>query len=505
MCGSAPGRLPNPYPRATTGVSDDVPPGGTCRCDRPTVGPAAREARVELRTDAEGVTADGDEPPPLRRAVILMTASSFLVPAGGLLTQPILAHGLGVSGRGELAAALSPALLAVAVATLGLPDALTYYLAKHPWITRPALLWATVASLVLGCFCVLATFATLPFLSTGDARLGRLILLAVALAVPALVVGVFRGAATGRQMWTAVAVERLVSIVVRVAALVVLVTTGQLTVPAAVLVNSLAPIVAGAVYWRLFLRPPQEGTGEDGRERLDGGTLRLLLSYGNRVWLGSVASMLLSRLAQLLMAPLSSVEDLGLYSVATTVSDLPLIVALAIAGALFGVNSATPDAAQTALTSRLTLLVSALGCIVLGVTVPWWITPLFGPEFRGAVVPTLMLLFSAVLCVPGLMAATGIGAWGRPGLRSLGLAITLVINLAVFVLLVPRFGVLGACWTSIASNVVMTAYMTLVAARVMGLPAGDFLLVRADDVRRAWREGAQLTARILRRPVRTGS
>jgi O-antigen/teichoic acid export membrane protein len=351
-----------------------------------------------------------------------------------------------------------------------------------------------LVSTVVGGVCLLATFLALPFLSAGDPGLGRLLLIGVALAIPALVVGVFRGAATGRQMWGAVAAERYVNIATRIVALGLLLALGRLTVVAALLVTAVAPVVAGIVYWRLFLPPPRsQGVDE---ERLDGSTLRLIVSYGNRVWLGSVASMLLSRLAQLLMVPLSSAEDLGLYSVATAVSDVPLIVALAVAGALFGVNSAARDAAQIALTSRLTLLVSVAGCGVLAVTSPWWIAPLFGPEFRAAVVPTLMLLFSAVLCVPGLMAATGIGAWGRPGLRSLGLVITLAANLGTFVLLVPRTGVIGACWTSIVSNIVMSGYMVVVAARVMRMPIGDFVVIRGADVARAWHEGVRLLSRL---------
>ena len=431
--------------------------------------------------------------PPLRRAVILMTASSFLVPAAGVLTQPILAQALGTTGRGELAAALAPALLAVSVATLGLPDALTYYLAKHPRITRTALLWATVLTAALGGVCLLATVVALPFLSTGDAVLGNLILLATALTVPALIVNVLRGAATGRQMWVAVAHERLVNTVLRVVAFITLLLAGKLTVVAAVLVSCLSPVIAGAVYWRLLLRP----AADPDEKPLPGNALRLLFAYGNRVWLGSVASMLLARIGQILMAPLSSVEDLGLFSVATTVSDLPLVVALAIAGALFGVNSKERDAATMTLTARLTLLVNIVGCAMLGVTAPWWIVPLFGAEFADALVPTLMLLASAVLCVPGLMAATGLGAWGRPGLRSVGLAITLVVNVGVFVLIVPPLGVIGACWTSIISNVVMTGYMVVVAARVMDVSAWDFLFVGRGDVMRAWSECGRLVTRAL--------
>lgn len=431
--------------------------------------------------------------PTFRRAVFLMTVTSFLVPAAGVITAPILARALSTDGRGEMAAALAPAALTLAAATLGLPDALTFYLAKHPGMTRRALAWASVVTVVLGGLCVLITAIALPFLSAGDPGLGHLILLAAAITVPALVIGVFRGAAIGRQMWWTVSIERLINTSLRIIVYLVLWLSGTLDVFTAVLVSVLTPLVSGVVYVRLLARPPQE----DGEPPPDGGSLRPIVSFGTKVWFGSVASMLLSRSSQLLMAPLSSVQDLGLYTVASTISDLPLIVALAIQGALFGVNSKTTDAGQVTSTTRLTVLAGLIGCTVLGLTLPFWIGPLFGPEFAGATVPTLLLLASALLCIPGLMAATGISAWGRPGLRSAGLGITLVANVAVFVFLVPPLGVLGACLTSLASNVVMTTFMVVVASRIMQVPASDFLVIRRADVLRGWHEGNRLRRRVV--------
>jgi O-antigen/teichoic acid export membrane protein len=454
--------------------------------------PGYRAARRHLPPPPMATTS---EAPPFRRAVLLVTVSSFLVPAAGVLTQPILARALGVEGRGELAVALAAPGLALAVATLGLPEALVYYLAKHPRITRPALLMASLVASGLGVVCLAATYLATPFLSANDPYLGSLILLGMALTIPALVVGILRGAASGRQMWGAVAAERLVNTSLRVICLGLLLIVGELTVLTAVLVSCLSPMVAGVVYYPLLKRPPTDHA----EPPLEGGPLRLLLSYGGRVWFGSVASMLLARVGQLLMAPLSSVEDLGLYSVATTISDLPLIVALAIAAALHGVNSKSNDSTQVTTTARVTVLVGFVGCAVLGGTLPLWIRPLFGEEFGAAIVPTLMLLLSALICIPGLMAASGIAAWGRPGRRSIGLGVTLVTNIGVFVILVPAFGVIGACWTSIISNVVLTSFMVVVASRLMNEPVQSFWRVRASDVALAWREGTQLVQRGLGR------
>jgi O-antigen/teichoic acid export membrane protein len=441
------------------------------------------------------VTIESREAPTLRRAVFLMTLTGFMVPAAGVITAPILARALSTDGRGELAAAISPAALVLAAATLGLPDALTYHVAKRPHVLRPALGWSSLITAGLGVVCVLLTWLLLPFLSAGDAGLGRLILLGAVLTVPALVVGVFRGAAIGAQMWLTVSIERLLNSGLRVVCFGALFLTGHLTLFAAVLVNVVLPIVCGVVYLPMLRRRAGAGpvpTAEhQADEQAENRVLAPLVAFGSRIWFGSVASMLLSRASQLLMLPLSSSADLGLYTVASTISDLPLVVALAIQGALFGVNSKSAEVSQITRTSRVTLLAGAIGCAILGGTLPFWIGALFGPEFRPATLPTIMLLVSAVLCIPGLMAATGLSAWDRPGLRSTGLVITLVVNVGAFVVLVPLWGVYGACWTSILSNVVMTGWMVGMASRVLkvrpweliGVSWRDFALLRAEFTR----------------------
>ena len=418
----------------------------------------------------------------------MMTLSSFIVPAGGVLTAPILARALGTVGRGELAAALAPAALILPVATLGLPDALTNLLAKHPRVTRRALGWATLVTTGLGALCLIAALIALPFLSAGNSRLAHLIVFSTAMTIPALVVGPFRGAAVGRQMWGFVAVERVINALLRIIVLGVLWMLGDLTVFIALLVSCVTPLIAALVYWRLLRRPAKD----DAEEPFYGPTLRPLVSFGAKIWFGAVAEMLLGRIGQVLMTPLSSTQDLGLYIVACTISDVLLVVAVSIQGALYGLNSRENDASRVTATSRLTVIVGLAAGVLIGGTLPWWITPVFGAEFDGAVVPTIMLLVSALFCIPGLMAAAGLSAWKRPALRSIGLVLSLVVNISVFVLLVPKLGVIGACWTSVITNVVMTGFLVTVASRIMKVPAVDFLVPKRADFELLWREGGQL-------------
>ncbi len=424
-----------------------------------------------------------------------MTATSFLVPAAGLVTAPILAQGLGAEGRGILAAALAPSALMLNLATLGLPDSLTFHLARWPSLTRRATAWSSAATIVLGIVSIGVTALLLPLLSSDDAELSRLILIASASTVPALVVGVLRGAAVGRQLWKYIAIERVILTLGRVVLFCALFWTGTLTVFSAVVVNIALPIAAGVVYLVVTRRPPLDRD----KPGLESRSMRPVFGYGLRVWWGSVASMTLSRLAPLLMVPLSTAYDLGLYTVATTISDLPLIVALAVQGALFGVGSRDQNASRVTDTARLTTLLAIAGSVAIAVTLPWWLAPLFGSDFAGALGPTILLLASACICVPGLMAAGGLSSFGRPSLRSLGLLVTLVVYLGAFLLLVPHLGVWGAAWTSVIGNVVMSTFMIATASRVMEVPASRFVAITWSDVRRLWDLGMQSTRVVLKR------
>lgn len=444
------------------------------------------------------------EAPSLRRAVGFTTASSILVPAVGLVTAPLLARALSPDGRGELAAALAPSTLMLAAATLGLPEALTFVLAKRPQHTRVSLQLASTLIVLVGFGALAVVWAFLPFLSGGDASLARLILIAAIVTVPALPVDILRGAAAGHQMWGTIALERSTLTLWRLMLLVALFISGELTVLTALLINITAPLVSVATYapfvWRETRnsgrrRPLSREDLDTGKRRL----LRTLLAYGIKVWFGSVATMVVARLSQLFMVPLSSTRELGLYTVANTIADVPLIVAFSVQGAVFGVNSRTQDASQVTATSRTTLLLGATGCGAMAALLPLAIGPLFGSEYNDALTPTLLLIMSAVISIPALMASSGLAAWGRPGLRSIGFTLTLIINLATLIVMVPIYGAVGAALSSLISNVFMNTFMLAAARRVMGGRIRDYWLVQRADVQLITQASREVAGKLLRR------
>ncbi|WP_432572786.1 lipopolysaccharide biosynthesis protein [Kineococcus sp. SYSU DK005] len=431
----------------------------------------------------------------LRRTLILTTAASAVGPLAGLATAPILAHSLGVTGRGQFSAALAPGLIVASLASFGLPDALTYHLARRRSQTlqtlgRSVLLTTAIALPLIALVAVLA-----PVLSQGDEALGRLIIIAAALCLPGVYLGLVRGVAVGQQMWRAITAEKLVVGIGRLILLATLALLGHLTALVAVLVSCLVPVATAGLYWRVFV----PGRDQEPSSVPEEGLFRSLVAFGARAWAGSVAVMVLSKINPVLLTPLASVEQVGLLAVAITIADVPYIFTTSVRDVLFGVGSATADVERLAQVGRLTLLLSLLGSAAVGATLPFWIGPLFGDSFTAAIPTTLILLASQVFSVPGLMLGAAAASLGRPGLRSSAQALALVVNVAGLLAFAGHFGALGAAFASVLDTTAVLLLSSVMVRRIPQVRVRDFVLVRGADVRFLWSHLWDAAGRFRRR------
>lgn len=381
---------------------------------------------------------------------IAVSAIGYIVPLiAALAAQPILAHGLGVSGRGEVAAATAPLQFAVAMLTLGLPESLTYHVARGAAGIARAMRMSLLALAFSGLAgCAIIAALALP-LSAGDHELAQLIIVATSAVVPALLVTALRGVAMGRQAWRLVTYERTGSALLRLAAIGALFASESLTPLTATIAIAVTTFVGGLVYVGTARPSKLDGTPTVSRVNHSG-----LFGYAARVWLGAAAAIVLIRLDQLLMTPLSSVEQLGLYVVAASISEATVVLNAAIRDVLFSVESSSPDMSRTGRVSRIsTLLTFAIGAAVAALC-PWAIPFLFGTDFAGAVPATVILIAGAIVGNPGSVAGAGLNARGRPDLRSYSLLIAGTLNVVAVFLLVPPFGATGAAIAMFLSQLV---------------------------------------------------
>ncbi|MDQ1608845.1 MAG: hypothetical protein QOE16_1577, partial [Microbacteriaceae bacterium] len=176
---------------------------GTHRAFAPTASTGARTLRAAPR--AQGV------PGSLSRSMTIAFVGNAFPPLVALFSGPILAQSLGVDGRGAVAAATAPLALIVTIATFGVPEAVTWAIARSPRLARNAAGRGMLILTIAGLFAVAAVAVAAPWLSGGKFAVQQLIYVAALAIVPNLLIGVLRGVASATHAWRLVALERILA------------------------------------------------------------------------------------------------------------------------------------------------------------------------------------------------------------------------------------------------------------------------------------------------------
>jgi O-antigen/teichoic acid export membrane protein len=213
---------------------------------------------------------------------------------------------------------------------------------------------------------------------------------------------------------------------------------------------------------------------------------RSLLSYGARVYPAGITGYFNYRADTLLIQALiaSSFVELGLYSIAVTMAELIFYIPDAITTIFMPtIAGATADSADAKLgpVSRVTLLVTTV-CAIALIPVAWLGIHLVLPQYTGALPAFLVLLPAVVSLSLGKIMTSYISGRGKPGPVSVGATITLILNLVANVILIPRYGIVGAAAASLISYTAMTAMMVVVACRVSGLSPADLIVPRKAEL-----------------------
>ncbi len=396
----------------------------------------------------------------------------------GAVSSIVTARVLGPAGKGTLAALSFVTLLAIQAASLGLGDAAVVWIGKGRATAQMALSGGIGAVLVSGCIGAVAVLgysvAQLP-LANHWVLLGT-ITACVTVAISAvaqivlLVVYAKRTILGASMLNLAAAAITTIGTVAFCAVIHLNVFGGALGSLGA----GVFSVVAGAFILRragLSLRP-----------RLTRAYLRPALRFGMRTQLANVLAYSSARLDLLIVYALAASSQAGLYSVALTIGTLTGFAAIALSYASFPRMTKMDDREALALTARLTragFVLSILLSLALAAIVWPLITGVLGTAYRGAIVPSLVLLGANVLWGGQWLTSRALAARGNPSVLMWSYALNLVAMLAVDFSIVPSLGALGAAIGSVVAAAVGLA-VSLGAYHKEGLALKEFIPRPAD-------------------------
>jgi O-antigen/teichoic acid export membrane protein len=174
-----------------------------------------------------------------------------------------------------------------------------------------------------------------------------------------------------------------------------------------------------------------------------------------------------------LFLPLS---DVGLYQVAYDLGSAPKFATSAFEpawGPFLYAEIKKPDAPRTiarlATVAFAVFALCAAGVAVLGGEALTILTP-YSPEFRAAAPVIPVVACAYLLHGVFLLTSVGIGVSKRARYYPMITAVVAVVNVGANFLLIPRFGLMGAAWATLASYAVMAALGAVISQRLYAIP-----------------------------------
>lgn len=383
---------------------------------------------------------------------------------GGL----IIARSLGPVGRGNVAVVAVYDEASSTALALGVPAAVGHYAAQPAAQSALAeaesrLIGAALklAALTIPVAVVLAVVVDRWALGELPDSIRRFVMVAI-VSTPVVnsVPGACRMLLVARGHLRRMTIVATIPMLARVSTYGLLLALDRLDVVAAVVVLLLSSWLSSVLAWSLTGVRPKRG-----------GSPRQLINFGVQTIPASLAALTNSRLDQLLMVPLLTQRDLGIYAVAVGVAFVPVNVGSSLALSIY--RHAALDSAQRTETTRRfrqsVYLVTASAAISAVASVGL-LERVYGSDFRESVTPSLLLIAGSALTGIGLVLIQIGNAAGRPRIGSYCSLAALVVSVLGLPIALPLYGVLGAAIVSAAAYTVngVVAYYLVRRAGLVG-------------------------------------
>ena len=414
----------------------------------------------------------GGEHGQFARRVASVFSTQVTMFALAFMTSLIVAYVFGRDGKGTYAAIVTFPSLLSAFAMMGLPSAVNYFAGRGASLDRLIRLSYGLA-LTLGAVTVGLIWFAVPWLqgsflsaTTGYEDMVRLILLTV----PFSFLSAFGGSILyGRQ-----AVRRYNLIQVGMAALtfvwvVVTLLILHLGIRFAVFGSATVSFTTSVLIMRTVhgLERPADSQPV---------SMRKIAGYSARTYPASLAGYFSLRAdtyilqASLATNPNSAKTANGSYSQAVTMAELLFYVPNAVATLFLPrVAGMTVDESSRTVgrVGRLTTLITLCAGLAL-IPAAFGLIYLVLPGFKDCLPAFLVLLPGVLSLSVGKVMTSYIAGRGHPGTIAIGSMISVVLNVALNIVFIPAFGIVGASMASLASYSLQAAIAVWFASRLSG-------------------------------------
>lgn len=254
-------------------------------------------------------------------------------------------------------------------------------------------------------------------------------------------------------------------------------------------------VLAGANLWLLWQVRQVAPYGLRWDPEIGRGTL----SFGLKSYVQTLATHLHYRIDLYLIALFLDPAQVAFYSIAVNMTNPILQIPDAVGTVIFPKLAGSSDAsahARTAVVCRHTLLVTIVAAVVYAGIGSQVLTLFYGDRYAPAIPPMLMMLPGIIMISLYQILTRNFTSRGKQQVNIVASAGALVTNTALNLVLIPRFGIIGAAMSTAVSYSLAAITLLLFFVRESGGSVRDTIVVRGDDLATYVRVFGRATARL---------
>jgi len=414
---------------------------------------------------------------------VILLGSRFISLLISLCSGIIIARVLGPEGKGVLSIAFLVPTLICTFFVFDIGVGIRYYTAKKPDEVRHIVKSFFVSGGVLGITLVLLFYLTLiPFHKLIAQKVPVGILSISILLVPFMITShLFAAVLSGLKRFFTVSVISLADIGTYTL-LILLLSQISLTTKG-VVISKLATSFVMAL---IFVTVMWKGKLITRVATVDGELLKDVVKYGLKSYPGTIAQFLNYRFDFFFVAYFLSFEQVGLYALAVSWSELLFYLPESMATALFPTIASTKSIKDsnelTTIMTKAVMIIMFVGSIFIflfaGTLIPFFYTD----KFLNSIYPLFILLPGVIMLSVWKILLSDLAGRGFPQYKSISSTIGMVSNVALNIVLIPLYGINGASLATTVSYSLTAILAIYLFNKNTGTPLRQLLLVRREDL-----------------------
>src|SRR5215210_443853 len=202
--------------------------------------------------------------------------------------------------------------------------------------------------------------------------------------------------------------------------------------------------------------------------------LREMNRFGIPLVPAALALILVNFSDRFFLVHLTSLEEVGLYEIGVRIASamVLLLTAFRMAWPAFAYSIEDDGEAKRTYAFVLTYLVVVASwlAVALGLLAPWLVRLLTQPEFYGGERVVAPLAFGGMAYAAYIVMAIGVGRAKRTQFNWVITGLAALVNVALNLILIPPYGIMGAAVATVVAYALMFLAMTWYAQRVFPVP-----------------------------------